>query len=369
MAVLPNLGLQDLPQGTIRFDLVGDSNAKILDAHFEGSSGSIMGVGHAGKQIISWRPGGVEKVKLDGTSGLLEFLAGVGCKFNTFSGTAAKGIVRVNGSALEFYDGAAWVNLTAGGAGVTGSGTSPGIAKWNGASSLTDAHNMTAKAILSNATGLRTLYTCPSGKKALVGAPFWDAESVVASLWRVDSGQTKGAKNKVFEGAHTANGNTNTLLWYTILDAGDFIEFTSASTVVATMKVFEYPDTSFPELVDIRAEDVGTTLVTAYTVPAGKCAGWIDRVNLNKEMNLGLRISDRWVGHNNDSATRTPEIHLNTAGSDVKVTTVPGQGADNFWVNNQGFALSLEAGDIIKYKSSAVTSINFYGVIGEWVAD
>ena len=117
----PNLSLDDIPQGLVRFDTALETNFAIIDAIHDGSGTDTVGFGSASKSQLTWRTAGVERFRY--AASILEFIAGNTIQFSTFTGTAKLGMVRTNGTDFQFFDGTVWISLTAGAAGgVTPSG-------------------------------------------------------------------------------------------------------------------------------------------------------------------------------------------------------------------------------------------------------
>lgn len=132
------------------------------------------------------------------------------------------------------------------------------------------------------AAGNTTIYTVPAGKKAF----FWQipvahhnptAGAIVAYAHIVPSGGTAGTGNRIYKYSTPASGNSNMYLEPSVLDTGDFIVInTDVAGLNSWYNVMEFDEA---DTTGYRLEflsNVGTTVTTVYTVPAGKKAMILD---------------------------------------------------------------------------------------------
>lgn len=336
MATLPNLGLQDMPQGLIRFDQTETTNARILDQHYVGSSAQAIGIGHASKQIVSLHPGGTERVRLDNLRAIFEMLS-TGLKLGTFSATPEEGLVRLSGTEIQAFLDSVWKTILVGG----GAGTA-------------------LIAIFSNASGSRDVYTVPAGKKAIVASPWWWPSTNSLNGHFVEVSGSPGASNRWCGTGHDAD----LLNMGHLLLAGEKINVDSAGNTVAfTCRVFEYDDTLFPELKQIRVTDLGSTMTTVHTVTAGKIA-FIPSTLINRGP-LELLGTRRWLAYNQSGSQSTLEWHLDAGSGDVKTeeSIVPASGSED--ALQQAFAFHYGPGDLIRARLTTANLVNIWGLIAE----
>lgn len=264
MSFTGNLNLDKIDRGLIRFDLAINSFLEKLDSHFEGTDPDVLALGHQSK-YISLRPFGTESARL--TAKLLSMMNGAGLKLANYIDTPAAGILRWTGSDIEIFDGSDWVSLTLG----SGAGTAGFLSKWNSSTVVGDAEFATVVNPLYSVTGTVTVYTVPSGKRALLQGFHWFPASTQAQVWIVPFGGSAADSNKLHGVDSIGSTEYQVNL---VLDEGDFIQVTPQSNITFIASIMEYDQGSqFDHFPVIRKGNISTASKdTLYTVPSGKNA-------------------------------------------------------------------------------------------------
>jgi len=358
----PNLGLDDIPQGLVRFDTALETNFAILDAIHDGSTTDKVGLGSKSKSQLTFRTNNVERFKY--ANNIFEMLAGNTIQFSTFLGTPKFGMVRTNGVDLEFFDGTQFLSLTAGAAGgvqpsgIVEIGSTPFFSTASAIKSHIRPNSVTQ--VVDSATGSRTIYTCPASKKAIVSGIFHHPTATAVDYHRVLNAGSDGLTNLFASGVY----NTNLFTWASVLAAGDFIVADSAGSVAIAMSVVEFDDTELTELIDTFKEDVGTSNVILHTAATGKAAIWSRYLNVGNTLRHVIPGIDRIFGYNHTGGAINMIVVLNNGGGDVDVASISIP-ANSLGVSFIPFAVSLAPTNSLRVRSSVANSLNVSGIIQE----
>ncbi len=139
---------------------------------------------------------------------------------------------------------------------------------WQDGSLAAPAAGLVFKAPVSVATGSRTVYTVPSGKRALIAGPLWHPIGDVTAVHFVPSGDSPALANRVWNLAH--DGTAAVVHW--IAEPGDFVVANSTGSTTFQIVVVEFTKGGiYDVLTPLLAASI-TTRRVVYTCPAGKFA-------------------------------------------------------------------------------------------------
>lgn len=360
MSFTGNLNLDKIDQGLL--DIVTPINSFVdkINAHFNASDKGILGLGHVDKSI-SLRPFASEKLSLGTT--LMSLLDGVGLKLALYNDELFAGVIRWTGDDLQVYTGSEWKSLIP--ADVPGTGTAGFLTQWLTALSLKDADYATVVNPVDEGTGNRVVYTVPTGKKAMLQGMYWWDRTVNNVVWIVPDGDSAADANKIHGNGPVSAAYSHRV--QLLMSEGDYIEITSAASIVFLCSLLEFDDDSqFSQIKPLYKGNISTgSPDVLYTCPAGKQAS----VHPNYSPH---RVGGGWFFGNHMMVTNTSgngavlDLYIND-GSDKQIQNQSIQAPDTFptLIFPAPQLLALQEGHSLRVKAGA-SGWNLWGTLVEW---